>query len=60
VIAALGWSLALVSFLALPFVLALAVFLDLKSRREEVWLRERFPGYDAYAAGTRRLIPWVY
>jgi len=59
ILGSLGWSLALASLLALPFVAALAVFLDLKSRREEVWLRERFTGYDAYAARTRRLIPWV-
>ena len=60
VVGSLGWSLALVSILALPCVLLLAAFLDLKSRREEVWLRERFGGYDAYAARTWRLIPWVY
>lgn len=60
IIGSLGWSLALVSLLALPFVVALAVFFDLKTRREERWLRERFSTYDAYAARTRRLIPWVY
>ena len=31
----------------------------LKSRREEAWLEVRFPGYAAYRARTRRLIPWV-
>jgi protein-S-isoprenylcysteine O-methyltransferase Ste14 len=60
IIGAVGWSMALVSLLAVPFVLALAVFLDLKTRREERWLRERFSAYDAYAARTRRLIPWAY
>jgi protein-S-isoprenylcysteine O-methyltransferase Ste14 len=60
VLGALGWSFAQVSLLALPFVIALAMLLDLKSRREEVWLRERFPGYEAYAARTYRMIPRLY
>ena len=38
----------------------LAVVLDLKSRREEIWLRERFPEYKAYAARTRKFIPGIY
>jgi protein-S-isoprenylcysteine O-methyltransferase Ste14 len=36
------------------------VFLDLKSRREEVWLRDRFPGYSEYAHRVRRLVPGLY
>jgi protein-S-isoprenylcysteine O-methyltransferase Ste14 len=60
VLGALGWSLAQASLLALPFVAALAIVLDLKSRREEAWLQERFPGYGAYRARTRRMIPWLY
>lgn len=36
---------------------ALAVVLDLKRRREELWLVERFPGYAAYRTRTRALIP---
>jgi protein-S-isoprenylcysteine O-methyltransferase Ste14 len=60
VIGALGWSLMQASLLALPFVVALAIVLDLKSRREEAWLRERFAGYEAYTARTRRMIPWLY
>jgi len=35
-------------------------FFDLKSRREERWLEERYPGYAAYRARTRRLIPGLY
>jgi protein-S-isoprenylcysteine O-methyltransferase Ste14 len=34
-------------------------FFELKSRREEVWLVERYPGYVAYRERTRRLIPWI-
>jgi len=57
---ALGWSLLVASPLSLLLVAVLAIVLDLKSRREEAWLRERYPGYLAYMARTRRLIPWLY
>ncbi len=38
----------------------LAVILDLKRRREEAWLGERYPGYEAYRRRTRALVPFVY
>jgi len=38
----------------------LFVILDLKRRREEVWLLQRFPGYEAYQARTKALIPFLY
>lgn len=60
ILAGLGWSLARGSVTAFVGTLALFVFFDLKRRREEAWLVERFPGYDAYRGRTRRLIPWVY
>jgi protein-S-isoprenylcysteine O-methyltransferase Ste14 len=60
VLVAVGWSIATLSPLALALTGLLAVVLDLKSRREEVWLRERFPGYAAYAARTSRFIPGIY
>ncbi len=60
ILAGFGWSLVRGSGLALAGAIVLLVFFDLKRRREEVWLSERFPGYAAYAAGTRRLIPWIY
>jgi protein-S-isoprenylcysteine O-methyltransferase Ste14 len=60
ILAALGGSVYAVSGLALGLTLVLAVVLDLKSRREEIWLRERFPGYEAYAARTRKFIPGIY
>ena len=40
--------------------LALAVTLDLKRRREELWLAERFEGYAAYRQRTKALIPFLY
>ena len=60
VLASLGWSLVWASAAALVITLVLAVFLVLKSQREEVWLLDRFPTYTAYAVRTRRLIPWIY
>lgn len=55
-----GWALLTASVLALVLAVLLAVVLDLKARREEVWLRERFSDYAAYAARTRRFIPGVH
>lgn len=60
ILAALGWGLLTASALAIGLSLVLALLLDLKARREEVWLRERYPGYSAYAARTRRFVPGLY
>lgn len=60
VIVALGWGVAMASPLAIAGALVLAIFFDLKSRREEAWLAEEFAGYAAYRQRTRRLIPWIY
>ena len=47
--------------LGLVPTLLLTVLFDLKARREEAWLIERFPEYVAYRAGTpRRFVPWLY
>src|SRR5437899_563276 len=57
---ALGWSLADAPLGLAPTAL-LAVLFDLKARREEAWLSERFPEYAAYRMRTpRRFVPWVY
>lgn len=60
VMAAAGWALARGSLAALAGAAALLVFFDLKRRREEAWLLERFPDYAAYRTRTRRLIPWLW
>lgn len=53
----LGWALARGPVVLAP-TLALAVILDLKSRREESFLLERYPGYRAYRDRVgRRFIP---
>lgn len=41
-------------------VALLAVVLDLKRRREEAWLTDRYSGYAAYRARTKALLPYLY
>ncbi len=59
ILGALGWGLFMAAPLSLVLALALAVFFNLKSRREEAWLAEQFEEYDAYRSRTRRMLPWV-
>ena len=59
VLAGFGWGLVMASIPALLTAIVLLGFFELKSRREEVWLEARFPGYAAYRTRTRRLIPWI-
>lgn len=56
----LGWAAVTQSLPALIAALALTVVLDLKSRREELWLAERYPAYPDYRSRTHRFIPGVY
>ena len=59
VTAAFGWGLLTASPPAIAAAVVLLAFFELKSRREEAWLEQRFAGYAAYRERTRRLIPWV-
>ncbi len=59
IVAAAGWGLLTASPAALVGALTLLAFFRLKSAREEVWLAARYPGYPAYRARTRRLIPFI-
>jgi protein-S-isoprenylcysteine O-methyltransferase Ste14 len=60
VTAGLGWGLATASPAALVATVLLGCFFDLKSRREEAWLLVAYPGYAAYRARVRRLVPFIY
>jgi len=60
VLGAFGWGLVTASPAALVLAAVLLGFFDLKSRREEAWLTDRFDDYQAYRARTRRLIPFLY
>ncbi len=57
IVGAVGFGLVMASLAALLLAGVLVGFLSLKSRREELWLAERYPDYAAYAARTRRFIP---
>jgi protein-S-isoprenylcysteine O-methyltransferase Ste14 len=57
----LGWTVVFATVPGLVFTIVLALFLDLKSRREELWLVEQLPGYEAYRRATpRRFLPFIY
>jgi protein-S-isoprenylcysteine O-methyltransferase Ste14 len=56
----LGWALYVQGWLTLGYVIALLVILDLKARREEKWLIERFPAYTMYQQRVKKLIPFIY
>lgn len=60
VIGVLGLGLSVNGWLTIGYALVLFAFFDLKSRREERWLIERFPQYAEYRKRVRKLIPWVY
>ena len=38
----------------------LFIFFDLKSRREEFWMRQKLANYGNYQARVRKLIPFIY
>ena len=59
-LAAVGVALIRLSPAVALLALLLLVVLDLKRRREEDWLQERYPGYAAYRSRTRALVPFVY
>lgn len=60
ILVALGWSLAESPLGLIPTAL-LAVFFDLKAKREETWLEERFADYAGYRARTpSRFLPGLY
>ncbi|MDQ1324631.1 MAG: hypothetical protein QG587_1967, partial [Chloroflexota bacterium] len=60
VLGAAGYALVVGSPFALAGAAILLAFFRLKSGREEAWLREHYPAYQAYAARTKRMIPWIY
>jgi protein-S-isoprenylcysteine O-methyltransferase Ste14 len=60
ILAGIGAALIRLSPIVGVLTLILAVVLDLKRRREEAWLQERYPAYAAYRSRTRALIPFLY
>ena len=60
VLAAFGWACLRMGLLTGFYAALLLVFFDIKSRREERWLGEKFPAYAAYQRRVKKLIPGVY
>lgn len=60
IIGALAWATLTHSLAALTMAVVLFVFFDRKSRREEVWLAERYTDYPAYRLRVHKLIPFIY
>lgn len=56
----LGWALLRANLLGLALAVVLFIFFDLKSRREERWLREAYTGYADYQKRVKKLVPWVH
>ncbi|RPI04639.1 MAG: isoprenylcysteine carboxylmethyltransferase family protein [Ignavibacteriae bacterium] len=60
IIMALGWAFFVQGWLTLGYTILLGILFDIKSRREEKWLSEKFGGYALYQQRVRKLIPFVY
>ncbi len=56
-LATLGWALIWQSVAAGVAAVTLIPFFHAKARREERWLRERFPAYGEYARRVPRFLP---
>ncbi len=60
IVLSFGWAATLQSWYTLAVAVVLLIFFDLKSRKEEEWLLEKFPEYKAYQQNTKKLIPLIY
>jgi protein-S-isoprenylcysteine O-methyltransferase Ste14 len=59
-LAAAGWALAWQSLWGLAFLPLFFAFFDLKARREERWLAEKYPEYAEYRQRVRKFFPGIY
>lgn len=57
---ALGISFISQSNLRILMTIILFIFFDLKARREEFWLEQRYPQYLAYKMRVKKIIPFFY
>jgi protein-S-isoprenylcysteine O-methyltransferase Ste14 len=58
--ASFGWGMLVHGWLTLGIAVLLFVLLDIKSRREEQWLLDRFQGYPEYRKRVKKLVPFIY
>lgn len=59
-LAAIAWLLIFPGIYILIYAIGLFFLFDIKARREEVWLVERFPDYRDYQRRVKKLIPAIY
>jgi protein-S-isoprenylcysteine O-methyltransferase Ste14 len=59
-LAALAWLLIFPNAYILLYAISLFILFDIKARREEIWLVERFPAYQDYQKRVKKLLPGVY
>ncbi|WP_310417788.1 isoprenylcysteine carboxylmethyltransferase family protein [Chamaesiphon sp. OTE_8_metabat_110] len=57
---ALAYASWQMSWVHLVGSIVLFVFFDAKSKKEEVWLIEKFSDYASYSNSVKKLIPWIY
>jgi len=60
ILGSFGLGLLRGGWLALLYALVLFIFFDIKSRREEKWLQEKYTDYAEYQTRVRKLIPFLY
>ena len=60
ILAACGWGFLMNNILVLMMAVVLFLFFDIKTRREERWLSERYSEYPAYQQRVHKLIPFIY
>ena len=60
IIMAYGWAFWIHGWLTIFYATILFIFLDIKSRREEEWLKDKFPAYPLYQKRVHKLIPFIY
>jgi protein-S-isoprenylcysteine O-methyltransferase Ste14 len=60
ILAGIGAAIIRASPAVALLTLALFLVLDVKRRREEAWLSERYPAYGSYRARTKAFVPLLY
>jgi protein-S-isoprenylcysteine O-methyltransferase Ste14 len=59
-LSALGWAQIWQSWPAILMAFSMIPFFNAKARREEHWLRQRFPQYAHYEQRVKRFVPRIY
>ncbi len=59
-LAALAWLFIFPNVYILLDDIGLFILFDIKARREEIWLVERFPAYRDYQMRVKKLLPGIY